>query len=192
MFAESNDANSSVLVVESCFIPEEQLQIVKNSLGAVYAGSITFEQLGRLDSIPFSPSSYDIILSGTIIPAFPHSPSILNRYAFVLRPGGFLHLKELIFIGDPVPAGTQLAPLKTQKDIAAAFQIAGFVDIDVSIGSALSDKEVLDFVCRCWNSSTDQAQILAQQLSQQLAVAEVCINFADSGPLPFPGLLCDY
>ncbi|KAI9144780.1 cytokine-induced anti-apoptosis inhibitor 1, Fe-S biogenesis-domain-containing protein [Paraphysoderma sedebokerense] len=168
------NSNSSVLLVGNPFISQDQLQSARNTLTAANTKSITFEQQDRLPFVPLNSASYDVILSGTIHPALPHSSSILTKYVAALRPGGSIHVKEPIAKIDTVPTRlTQLIPLKSESEIASSFKLAGFVDVVVNIGPTLSDQEVLDLVGRCWNVPADTVNDISQQLSGRIAIAEI-------------------
>ncbi|KAI9355310.1 cytokine-induced anti-apoptosis inhibitor 1, Fe-S biogenesis-domain-containing protein [Zopfochytrium polystomum] len=113
-----------VLLVGSPEASAGDLQAAHAALSSAVApgGSVSFEQLDRIDQISLPSSKFAVVIAGLIGPKAPTHPSssTLAALAASLFPGGVLHLR----CAPPSAAGNSAA----SSPLSSSLLLAGFVD----------------------------------------------------------------
>lgn len=112
-----------ILVIWSGISPPRKIEEVviqlNSSVGSKGVVAVENEERLKLSSHP--ESSYDVVLSGMMLPSFQvHSLDILAEIARILKPSGKLTLAE--------PVGAS-GDLRSPEKLMSALKLSGFVDI---------------------------------------------------------------
>ncbi|PFX21834.1 Anamorsin [Stylophora pistillata] len=114
-----------ILVIWSGITPPKKIEEIviqlNSSVGSTGVVAVENEERLKLSSHP--ESSFDVVLSGMMLPSFlVHSLDILAEIARILKPSGKVTLAE--------PAGTS-GDLRPPEKLVSALKLSGFVDISV-------------------------------------------------------------
>jgi hypothetical protein len=82
---------------------------------------------------------------------FEHPREILTKLLTALRPGGLLHLRELVCntAGD-----TTLPITRTAQDVASTLRLTGFVDVDICSQVTIPADQLRSLAQQCWGITT--------------------------------------
>src|SRR5579885_1878102 len=121
---------------------EEMLALAernKAKLGAA-AAIVSFHQ-GTMEALPFPDATVDVILSNCVINLSPDKDADFRKACRVLRPGGRLHVADVVLLHPLSEAEQQdmnlwagcVAGALVKDDYQARLQPAGFVDVAVTV-----------------------------------------------------------
>lgn len=114
-----------ILVIWSGITPPKKIEeiVIQLSSSVGSTGVVAVENEERLKLSSHPESSFDVVLSGMMLPSFlVHSLDILAEIARILKPSGKVTLAE--------PAGTS-GDLRPPEKLVSALKLSGFVDISV-------------------------------------------------------------
>ncbi|KAF9352521.1 Anamorsin [Mortierella sp. NVP85] len=153
-----------VLLVGTASASPSELTETRNAiLSSVGAqGSVTFEQLDRLATIPLPAATYNTIVTGAVAPsAYQHSDAVLVALAKTLVPGGGLSLTEPVLSGaSSLPAIGQ-AIQRSEAELVSTLKISGFVEITTANKRKASVQEIQGLL-GAWGLQADAAALEGQ------------------------------
>ncbi len=111
----------------------------KATLGAE-AAIVSFHK-GTMEALPFPDAVVDVILSNCVINLSPDKDAVFREAFRVLRPGGRLHVSDIVLLQPLSEAEQQdmnlwagcVAGALVKDDYQARLQTAGFVDVAVTV-----------------------------------------------------------
>jgi len=101
-------------------------------------GNVDF-RLGKIEEIPVSDETVDVILSNCVINLSPDKASVFREAYRVLKPGGKLAISDIVTDGelpdeiknDPAAWSSCIAGAMDYQKLAGIIQDAGFIDIQI-------------------------------------------------------------
>ncbi|KAI8379031.1 cytokine-induced anti-apoptosis inhibitor 1, Fe-S biogenesis-domain-containing protein [Blakeslea trispora] len=166
----SFNQGDNVLFVAPATVDQNALLQVKNSVQTqVGSGQTAFEVLDRVSEAPLEKSSYNAICSNLFSPSVAiHTPSILSRYLSTLNAGGQLILEEVVLLVD-LP-NTVCPITRKSTDVESMLKLAGFVDVQVTHVSPVSDETLAAFF-QLWGTTKVEQGVA--RLSGKFGIAHI-------------------
>lgn len=138
-------AGDKVLVLFTSDIPPESLKSTVEALNqqVTSSGKLSIEHTDRLLTSEFPAGTFDVILSGIILPFTScQSFTILAELARILKPGG------KIIIQEPVHNGH--SQLRSRDKVVTDLKLAGFVDAKEASTVPITNED-LDIIRKKYN-----------------------------------------
>jgi len=116
----------------------EMLERARANAAQVGAANLEFRQ-GEIENLPVADASVDVVISNCVINLCPDKPRVFREVARVLKPGGRLHLSDIVLNGE-LPQQLQQSAEAYTACIAGAWQKADYLRAIADAG--LSQVEV--------------------------------------------------
>ncbi len=103
---------------------------------------------GLMEAIPLPDGTVDVILSNCVINLSPDKDAVFREAFRVLRPGGRLHVSDVVLLRPLSPAEQEdlnlwagcVSGALEREDYATRLRAAGFVDVAVQLQEAAADE----------------------------------------------------
>lgn len=136
-FLAANAVGPTGRVIGVDMTPEMIEAATRNALNGGYS-NVEF-RLGEVEALPVEDSSVDVIISNCVINLVPDKSKAFSEAFRVLKPGGRLHVSDIVFTGEVPDELRQSAAAYVscvagalhKEDYLAAMTEAGLVDITI-------------------------------------------------------------
>ncbi len=141
---------------------EEMLALAEQNRAKVGAENVSFHK-GTLEALPLPNVCVDAIISNCVINLSPDKDAVFREAFRVLRPGGRLHVSDVVLL-HPLSAAEQddldlwagcVSGALVQDDYQARLQAAGFTDVAIRIEEQADDEAAAG--ARPWRSALIEA-----------------------------------
>jgi SAM-dependent methyltransferase len=112
----------------------EMLARARDNAEKVGAANVEFRQ-GEIESLPVEDASVDVVISNCVINLSPDKPRVFREIARALKPGGRMHVSDIVLNGELPEELKQLARAYTAC-IAGAWQKADYLKAIADAGLA--------------------------------------------------------
>jgi SAM-dependent methyltransferase len=117
---------------------DEMLNLAEQNKAKLGIANVEFRK-GFLEAMPLADSTVDVIVTNCVINLSPDKDAVFGEAFRVLRPGGRLHVSDVVLLHDLSAAEQSdlnlwagcIAGALEQGDYARRLSLAGFVDIEV-------------------------------------------------------------
>jgi SAM-dependent methyltransferase len=134
---------------------DEMLALAKQNKAKLDTGNVEFRK-GVMEAMPLPDDAVDVIISNCVINLSPDKDAVFAEAFRVLRPGGRLHVSDVVLLHELTAAEQVdlnlwagcIAGALEQSDYAHRLARAGFVDVSVEPQASESGDE------RAWRNAT--------------------------------------
>ncbi len=129
----------------------EMVELARKNAKRLRLGNVEF-RLGEIEALPVEPATVDVVISNCVVCLSPDKDAVLREASRVLKPGGRLHLSDMMLVGE-LPQAIKDDPQKwaecvsgaDQKDTyLARLRAAGFRDVSVEGEQAYTSEPGLE------------------------------------------------
>jgi SAM-dependent methyltransferase len=121
----------------------EMIDLARANAEKVGATNVEF-RLGELEALPFESATVDVVISNCVVCLSPDKAAVFQEAYRVLRPGGRIHLSDMMLVGelpqairdDPQQWASCVSGADQQEDYLARLEAAGFSDITIEAEDA--------------------------------------------------------
>lgn len=118
---------------------DEMLARARANAARLQAANVEFRR-GQIEALPVDDGVVDVILSNCVINLSPDKPRVFAEMQRVLRPGGRVHVSDIVIQGPLAPQVARdldswsacAAGALDVSDYRAGLEAAGFVDVQVT------------------------------------------------------------
>jgi len=116
----------------------EMLERARANAARIGAANVEFRQ-GEIENLPLEDGSVDVVISNCVINLSPDKPRVFREIARVLKPGGRMHVSDIVLHGELPDALKQTAEAYSacisgawqKDDYLAAIRDAGLAGVTV-------------------------------------------------------------
>lgn len=112
----------------------EMLSRARDNAEKIGATNVEFRQ-GDIENLPVADASVDVVISNCVINLSPDKPRVFHEIARVLKPGGRMHVSDIVLNGELPDEVKQLARAYTAC-ISGAWQKADYLKAIADAGLA--------------------------------------------------------
>ena len=121
----------------------EMIELARGNAEKVGATNVEF-RLGELEALPFEAATVDVVISNCVVCLSPDKAAVFQEAYRVLRPGGRIHLSDMMLVGelpqairdDPQRWAECVSGADQQEDYLARLEAAGFREITIEAEEA--------------------------------------------------------
>lgn len=120
----------------------EMLERARANAEKIGAANVEFRR-GEIEDLPVEDASVDVVISNCVINLSPDKPRVFREIARVLKPGGRMHVSDIVLNGELPPELKQLAAAYAAC-ISGALQKADYLKAiaDAGLAEVKVDREV--------------------------------------------------
>jgi arsenite methyltransferase len=126
---------------------DEMLALAEQNRAKLGLTNVEFTK-GFMEAIPLPDASVDVIISNCVINLSPDKDAVFREAFRVLRPGGRLHVSDVVLLRPLSPAEQEdlnlwagcVSGALEREDYAARLRAAGFVDVAVHLQEATGEE----------------------------------------------------
>jgi arsenite methyltransferase len=126
---------------------DEMLALAEQNRAKLGLTNVEFTK-GFMEAIPLPDASVDVIISNCVINLSPDKDAVFREAFRVLRPGGRLHVSDVVLLRPLSPAEQEdlnlwagcVSGALEREDYAARLRAAGFVDVAVQLQEATAEE----------------------------------------------------
>jgi SAM-dependent methyltransferase len=128
-------------------------------------------RLGEIEELPVENASVDVVISNCVINLVPSKQQAFAEAARVLKPGGRLHVSDIVVNGE-IPAAFSgsieayvgcVAGAVSRETYLTAMEAGGLVDIEIE-----SEKDASQLLAACWPVDTECGCASPQEMIEGL------------------------
>ncbi len=121
----------------------EMIALARSNAEKVGATNVEF-RLGEMEALPIEAATVDVVISNCVVCLSPDKAAVFQEAYRVLRPGGRIHLSDMMLVGelpqairdDPQQWASCVSGADQQEDYLARLGAAGFSDITIEAEAA--------------------------------------------------------
>ncbi|MCH8346788.1 MAG: arsenite methyltransferase [Chloroflexi bacterium] len=121
----------------------EMIALARTNAEKVGASNVEF-RLGEMEALPIEAATVDVVISNCVVCLSPDKAAVFQEAYRVLRPGGRIHLSDMMLVGelpqairdDPQRWAECVSGADQQEDYLARLEAAGFRDIMIEAEAA--------------------------------------------------------
>ncbi len=126
---------------------DEMLALAEQNRAKLGLTNVKFKK-GVMEAIPLPDGAVDVIISNCVINLSPDKDAVFRDAFRVLRPGGRLHVSDVVLLRPLSPAEQEdlnlwagcVSGALAQEDYATRLRAAGFVDVTVQLQEARAEE----------------------------------------------------
>lgn len=119
---------------------DEMLALAKQNKAKLGVANVEFRK-GVMESMPLGDAAVDVIISNCVINLSPDKDAVLAEAFRVLRPGGRMHVSDVVLMHEPSAAEQQdlilwagcISGALEREDYRRRLLAAGFVDVSIAV-----------------------------------------------------------
>jgi len=116
----------------------EMIALARANADKVGATNVEF-RLGEMEALPIEAATVDVVISNCVVCLSPDKAAVFQEAYRVLRPGGRIHLSDMMLVGelpqairdDPQLWASCVSGADQQDDYLARLDAAGFCDVTI-------------------------------------------------------------
>ncbi len=121
----------------------EMIELARSNAEKVGASNVEF-RLGEMEALPFESATVGVIISNCVVCLSPDKAAVFQEAYRVLRPGGRIHLSDMMLVGelpqairdDPQLWAACVSGADQQDDYLARLDAAGFRNLTIEAEDA--------------------------------------------------------
>jgi arsenite methyltransferase len=126
---------------------DDMLALAEQNRAKLGITNVEFKR-GVMEAMPLPDATVDVIISNCVINLSPDKDAVFREAFRVLRPGGRLHVSDVVLLHDLSPAEQEdlnlwagcVSGALSRDDYTARLTAAGFVDVEIEVAAVAGEE----------------------------------------------------